>query len=569
MTSQSGLTFRFAEGSGAVSIQNVEVFSPVTAIAWTLSVHTYSGGNWLVVTPTSGNSVPGAPPVTLTIAANPSGLAAQDYYGSVTLTPADGVHPPVSIAIVLHIVPAGTPAPPVVSPAGLVFIGPPGATLSPQSFTITNLTSSALTFTGAGSVTPKFFNFTPAGGTIPAASSATFTVTPNLSGILSGAYSGTIAFTFGDGSSQVVGLLLVISPTAIAHARETTTTAPTCTPNQLLPQFTSIGSGFSTPIAWPESIAVEVVDNCGDLISGGKVTISFSNGDAPIPLTNTGNGTWSGTWIPVNVSPGLTVRADATDAQLTGSTSVSAQVVANPGVPVVSPGGVVSSIDFSSSPSLGQIISIFGSNLADTQISGPAPLTAQLGNTSVTLSNGESLPLYFVDSGLINVLIPYDVPLNTGLQLVVAHGTAVSVPVSIAVFAAAPVIISENGSGLGQGDVFVIGQGGVETLADQNNPATAGNPVVIYCAGLGAVNPGIAGGTITPGSPLQYANATVTVTFGNVTVPAAFAGLTPGEVGLYQINATIPAGVPTGNQVPVVISAGGASSSGATFMAIH
>jgi uncharacterized protein (TIGR03437 family) len=109
----------------------------------------------------------------------------------------------------------------------------------------------------------------------------------------------------------------------------------------------------------------------------------------------------------------------------------------------------------------------------------------------------------------------------------------------------------------------------METLADQNNPATAGNPVVIYCAGLGAVNPGIAGGTISPGSPLQYANAKVTVTFGNVTVPAAFAGLTPGEVGLYQINATIPAGVLTGNQVAVTISDGGASSSSQVYMAIQ
>jgi uncharacterized protein (TIGR03437 family) len=117
--------------------------------------------------------------------------------------------------------------------------------------------------------------------------------------------------------------------------------------------------------------------------------------------------------------------------------------------------------------------------------------------------------------------------------------------------------------------VFVIGAGGVEALADQNNPATAGNPVVIYCVGLGPVNPTITAGQLAPGSPLSQAISGVTVTFGNVTVPAAFAGLTPGETGLYQVNATIPAGVPTGNQVPVTISAGGASSSSQIYMAIH
>jgi uncharacterized protein (TIGR03437 family) len=145
----------------------------------------------------------------------------------------------------------------------------------------------------------------------------------------------------------------------------------------------------------------------------------------------------------------------------------------------------------------------------------------------------------------------------------------VSVPVPLAVFAATPAIVSENGSGTGQGDVFVIGAGGIETLADQNHPATAGNPVVIYCVGLGAVNPGITAGQTAPLSTLSYAAAPVTVTFGNVTVAAGFAGLTPGEIGLYQINTTIPAGVPTGNQVPVTIAAGGAASSAQVYMAIH
>jgi uncharacterized protein (TIGR03437 family) len=153
--------------------------------------------------------------------------------------------------------------------------------------------------------------------------------------------------------------------------------------------------------------------------------------------------------------------------------------------------------------------------------------------------------------------------------MAVQRGPAVSVPVPLAVFAATPAIVSENGSGSGQGDVFVIGAGGVETLADQNHPATAGNAVVIYCVGLGAVNPTITAGQTASLSTLSYVNAPVTVTFGNVPAAAGFAGLTPGEIGLYQINATIPAGVPTGNQIPVTISAGGASSSAQIYMAIH
>jgi hypothetical protein len=251
----------------------VQVLSNTTAIPYNVSVHTYEGGNWLTAAPSSGNSVPGAAPTNFIITANPSGLAAQDYYGSVTLTPTDGVHPPVAIAIVLHIVPAGTAAPPLVSPTGLLFIGPPGATLNAQNFYVTNLTSTAIPFTAAASNAPKFFSVTPASGTIPAASIATFTVTPNLTGIAAGVYNGTITLGFAGGSTQTVSVLLVVSNTASAHARPLATTAPTCKPSKLLPVFTSIGSGFNTPTSWPVPIFVTVVDDCGDLINSGNVMV--------------------------------------------------------------------------------------------------------------------------------------------------------------------------------------------------------------------------------------------------------------------------------------------------------
>lgn len=50
---------------------------------------------------------------------------------------------------------------------------------------------------------------------------------------------------------------------------------------------------------------------------------------------------------------------------------------------------------------------------------------------------------------------------------------------------------------------------------------------------------------------------------------AAFAGLTPGYSGLYQVNVIVPSGTPVGNQVPVTISAGSASSASAIYVAVH
>ena len=44
----------------------------------------------------------------------------------------------------------------------------------------------------------------------------------------------------------------------------------------------------------------------------------------------------------------------------------------------------------------------------------------------------------------------------------------------------------------------------------------------------------------------------------NLTV--LYAGLVPGEVGVYQINAVVPGGVPQGMSVPLVISQSGSST---------
>ena len=45
----------------------------------------------------------------------------------------------------------------------------------------------------------------------------------------------------------------------------------------------------------------------------------------------------------------------------------------------------------------------------------------------------------------------------------------------------------------------------------------------------------------------------------------SFSGLSPGFAGLYQIDATVPSGLAAGNQVPVIVNIGGASSPAVTI----
>ena len=500
----------------------------------------------------------------MTITASPSGLTAQNYFGTVVLTPTDGIHPPVSITVVLNIVATGAPAQPGVTPSGLVFAGTPGAALQPQSFTISNLTSSAVAFSSVVSASPPWFSFNPTSGIVNAAQSTSIQIVPSIDGLAAGVYTGSVRINFTDGSSQTIQLLLVLSATHTSTSQG----SQGCTATRLLPVSTTLGTGFSATAALPIPIVVEVVDDCGAAVNAGSVTVSFTNGDAPINLLSTGNGAWAGTWVPQNNAAGIIVRADAQQLALTGSAQVTGAVLSNPAVPVVSPNGVVSSGDFASAPAVGLLVSIFGSGLADAPVGAGLPLPRSLGSTSVYLAGSATpLPLLYAADSIVNVQIPYDAAVNATQQLMVQRGNAISVPVPIAIFTASPTVLSTSGAGSGQGHVYVIGAGAVETLADQNAPATAGNPVVIYCVGLGVVSPAVSAGDMTPAA-LFSAVAPVTVTFGNQTVAAGFAGLTPGLAGLYQVNVNVPPGVTPGNQVPVTISVAGKSSAGSIFMAV-
>ena len=84
---------------------------------------------------------------------------------------------------------------------------------------------------------------------------------------------------------------------------------------------------------------------------------------------------------------------------------------------------------------------------------------------------------------------------------------------------------------------------------------------MIYCAGLGAVSPKVAEGVAPPGEPpLSTTDNQVPVTIGGKPATVSFSGLTPGDPGLYQINAVVPPGIAPGDAVPLVISVAGQTS---------
>jgi adhesin/invasin len=190
------------------------------------------------------------------------------------------------------------------------------------------------------------------------------------------------------------------------------------------------------------------------------------------------------------------------------------------------------------------------------------PLLRQLNGTQVLLGN-QPLPILYTSAGQLNVQVPYGVPVNTQYQLTVQHGNTLSLPEPLVVAAAAPGIFTVNLSGTGQG--VIMKSDGV-TLAQPGTPASIGETVVIYCTGLGAVTPAVTEGSPAPLTPLAWTVNPVTVTIGGVAAPApSFYGLTPGLAGLYQVNVAVPAGIATGDAVPVVLSVVGQTSPAVTI----
>jgi uncharacterized protein (TIGR03437 family) len=67
------------------------------------------------------------------------------------------------------------------------------------------------------------------------------------------------------------------------------------------------------------------------------------------------------------------------------------------------------------------------------------------------------------------------------------------------------------------------------------------------------------------GNPLVFTRVQPTVTIGGQTARVLFSGMTPGMVGLWQINAEVPTNITPGPAIPLSITADGVSSNTVTI----
>jgi uncharacterized protein (TIGR03437 family) len=205
----------------------------------------------------------------------------------------------------------------------------------------------------------------------------------------------------------------------------------------------------------------------------------------------------------------------------------------------------------------GAIVSLFGASLsAGTSQANAAPLPTVLGDTTVTF-NGIPAPLYFASPLQVNAQVPFEVASGSAIAEVVSQsGIALT---QLPVGAVGPGIFSRDGSGTGDGALLDAVTG---ALVTSTQPIAAGAYLAIYCTGLGAVTPP----PTTGAAPAGLTNTTVmpSVLIDGQTITPSWAGLAPGFVGLYQVNAQVPATLTAGShRLQLVMN--GATSNTVTF----
>jgi uncharacterized protein (TIGR03437 family) len=335
--------------------------------------------------------------------------------------------------------------------------------------------------------------------------------------------------------------------------------AATCTPTQLVPTQTGLVSNFAQPTSWPTPLSIVVVNNCGGTIGNGQVVATFSNGDPPLALglVNGGTGLYSGTWTPRTTSGQVTVTATATAPGFGASTSkITGQVLANT-APLLAPGGTLHIYDPLVGAAIGQgtILQIYGTGLgASPAVATTVPLTTTINGTSV-LIGGIPAPLYFVSAGQIDAQLPYELTPGNSYPVVVNANGQLSTANTVQVTTATPGIAAFAS---GQ----IVAQHGDFSLVSESSPAVPGEYLVIYLSGLGQTGVTVADGAAAPlPSNLQLLSPLIapTLTLNGTSIPIYFSGLSPGYVGLYQMNFQVPPGTPSGD-LQLVVSQGGTAS---------
>jgi len=548
----SGVLFQAIEGGGSTATRTIEILNrgaSSSTVNWTASL--VSGSNWLSLVSSSGTATTAAPGIlTLDLAPNATQLTPGPYYAIVKITDSNSSNSPQYVTAVLNLQ-ASTAAPqPNLVPSGLFFTTAAGGDAPAAQQVQINASSAApVNFTVAANTAGNgtWLSATPTSGTASGQTPGSIAISVDPTSLTAGIYSGNVSVSIG-AMMQSIDVTFAVQNTASSSSAG-------CTATQVAITETALPNNFVVPAGWPATLNVQLSDDCGAPVTNGNVVASLSNGDAPLSLIGDSLGNYSATWQPGSANGNnmlVTFNAYAGKLQ-SGMAQLFGQVAPNlTPPPTLAPGGTLNNLNpvVGAPLSPGTIAQVYGSALAPKSVNtGVLPLPTTFNNT-FALVGAQQAPLYSLSNGQIDIQIPNELSANQQIPILLSVNNALTLPVMLDVVPATPGVLSANDGPTPpsvQNGAHIIAQHAADySLVSSSHPAKPGEYLVMYLVGMGATDPAVASGTQTPASPLAKVTNQPTVTVGSQAATVAFAGLTPGFVGLYQINFQVPASVASG-----------------------
>jgi uncharacterized protein (TIGR03437 family) len=311
--------------------------------------------------------------------------------------------------------------------------------------------------------------------------------------------------------------------------------------------------------AWKDSpTGFAFVDGQGVLLAGAAVErVDLGTGDmvrptriAEQPAISTGRSAFTRTLAP------LTNRNAMIALTVSGFTALAWSFDSAVAPPVI--GKVVNAGDLTGAVAPGSLISVFGTNLSPTNAATKEiPLPTAIGESCLTV-NGSAIPMFFASPGQINAQLPVRIDGRVPLTLYTPGGASDDFYLNLQPVAPA---IFRSGTAGPLSDIPVVIRASNQELVTPSNPIHAGDAITIYATGLGATTPEVAAGAASPSLPLAVALNGPEVRLGGVPMAVSYAGLAPGLVGVYQINAKAPTKSSPGIEVALTVSQGAVTAS--------
>ncbi len=553
----SGLRFATTQGNqGSRTVQVVvrNLGDPGSAVNWTAQA--VRGADVVTIVNERGTSVPGNPSsfgvrLSPTAASAPGGK-----FALIQVSDPQSQNAPQFVVVVADVAPAGTAPVPDPDPAGVAFVAPAGgAAPAPQQVNVNTTSASAVAFFTSVSTDDgaNWLSAKPASNTTSQGNPAQVAISVNPAALRPGIYTGTVNIGIGPIVRGVTVTLIVQAPGAVASMEGLPAVghAAACAPTSAVLAQTGIFDNFSVPAGWPATLAVQASDNCGNPLTNASVVASFSNGDSPVSLTgDSQSGSYTATWQPGTAATSITVTVDATSGTLApAEMQVAGSVTPNTATsPSLATGGFLNNLNPQVGAALapGTVTQVYGDNIADAPDQPSAvPLPPAFKGVEV-LVGGLNSPLFYVSKNQLVIQLPSELAPNHTYSALLVANNQISLPQEVDVVPVTPGTVAFA-------DGRLVAQHGDYSLVDTDHPARPNEPLTVYLVGMGATNPPVRSGSPAPSDPLAKAQSHAQVSVDGQPAEVSYDGLTPGGVGLYQINFTVPAAARSGS-LDVVIT---------------